>query len=85
MTGRQTTEWAQLAVKFGPGWALAAILVYFLMASVSTAQSDIKSALTQHITDMKLDAQRSGFLLKAICLNGADSESERATCAEAAR
>lgn len=84
MTARQS-DWAQLALKFGPGWALAALLVYFLMTSVSTAQTSIKEVLAAHVNDMKLDSQRTSYLLKAICLNVAETENERGNCQEAAR
>ena len=85
MVTNQQSDWAQLALKFGPGWALAALLVYFLMTSVSTAQTAIRDVLTQHVTDMQLDAQRNRYLLQAICFNVANTESERASCQEAAR
>lgn len=85
MTPRIGDDWKQLAVKFGPGWALASILIYFLLASVSRAQVDIKDILSSHVQDMKLDAQRTGLLLHAICINQAQTASALATCADAAR
>lgn len=83
MDARET--WQRMAVKFGPGWALAALLVYFLLVSVSQAQTDIKSALVAHQSDMQLDARQTALLLRAICINQAKADAERTNCLEAAR
>lgn len=92
MTTRDVEDWADKAVKFGPGWVVAVVLIWFLINSVSASQAEtvrkldkVADVLATADSDRKLDAQRTGYLLKAICLNSADNEAQRANCAEAAR
>jgi hypothetical protein len=84
MTAPQA-DLTQLALKWGPAWALTALLIYFMMGSVTTSQAETHALLSQHVNDARLDAQRIVSILKANCLNEADTDGERALCLEAAR
>lgn len=86
------TDWIALAAKWGGGWTLAFLLVYFLMSSVSSKQDlaiektdDAVQLLNTHVNDMKMEQQRTRYLLQAICFSVAQRDRDRAACAEAGR
>lgn len=98
-TPTKVIDFKMLLAKWGPGWLLAGVLVYFLMNSIAAAQSnvlqqvvDMSTTLKQHMADMKDDAARADYrlqrlemIMRALCVNGARTPQQIATCQEASK
>lgn len=80
MVGRANQDWRQLLAKYGLGTVLALVLTYFLMHNVSESIAKVSDTLNQHVGDMKSQQIESRFYLRAICLNTAETEAQRAGC-----
>lgn len=68
-----TDRLVQLANRYGPLGAVALFLVWWMANDVAGSLRKIDSELTEHVSE-------TNSLLKAICINVAESEAERANC-----
>lgn len=64
---------------------IALCVVFYLLytgklQAIQDAQANTNEALTDHVNEMKLDRTEWRFFLRALCVNSANSESERANC-----
>lgn len=73
-------DWKALALKFGPGWAIAALLIYFLLTSVTASQKEFREQLAGHISDHRTETQRLNYWMAALCRHTAKSPDEREDC-----
>lgn len=65
--------WERLLGKYGPTAAIAVFLVWWISNDVSGTLRAIEFTLNTHVSE-------SVFYLRAICLNAAKDERERANC-----
>lgn len=61
------------ANKYGVAAVLAVFLTYWMANDVAGMLRKLDSELTEHVSE-------TNYLLRGICLNTAESESERANC-----
>lgn len=81
MVGRSRDfDWPQVVYKYGVPSAIALALTWFLMHSVTNAQAKTQESLERHITDMQKEQIENRFYLRAICVNGAHDDAQRASC-----
>ena len=64
---------------------IAMCVVFYLLytgklQAIADAQAATTQALRDHVNDMRIDQSETRFYLRAICVNSAGSEQERASC-----
>lgn len=50
------------------------------LKAIGDAQAATQKSIESHVNDMRLDQAETRFFLRALCVNAAESESERANC-----
>lgn len=71
-----TPMWVRLIYRYGVPAGIALFLTYFLTQNVTKDMARVASSVEQ----MQGEHQELRFFLRAICLNTADTESQRAAC-----
>ena len=79
----QGPAWVRLTVLLGVPAVIAMFLVYSMVGSVTAKLISIEMKLDYHETQRLRDMSSMNAFLYAICLNGAQTEVERARCAVA--
>lgn len=84
------TEWFIAAAKFGPGWVLAALLIYFMLADVRSSNAADHQEHTQMIIQGEASKQLAGravevsekilVVLRIQCANAARTDDARERC-----
>jgi lipopolysaccharide/colanic/teichoic acid biosynthesis glycosyltransferase len=70
----------RLLDKHGPITAIAAFLIYFLTQTLMGAVAKQGETLETHVKHAQTAERINRFLLRSICLNAADNETERSRC-----
>ena len=72
-TTPQTAFYEKVLTKYGLATFLAVFLVWWVTTGVSGSITQIQTALNEHISE-------TAYYLRAICVNTAQDDSQRAAC-----
>lgn len=72
--------WLRAAYKFGLPGAIAAFLVYFMTMGVGKDLTSIKDKLDATLSNTSKQHMEQSYYLRAICINLATTEAQRAIC-----